>query len=99
HRLRPTHLRGARVDAAAGGGAALGRPLRPPRDPALRPRPRPSHGADARGGPRPERAEIDMIDAGQIVPPGTLAVGLQLPGAPRSTVFARPGEAAAGPAA
>jgi probable F420-dependent oxidoreductase len=39
-----------------------------------------------------------MIDAVQIVPPGTLAVGLQLPVAAQSTVFAAPWEAAAGPA-
>src|SRR5262249_13155024 len=103
HRVRPAHLRGARVDAAAGGGAALGRPLRPPRDPAFRPRPRPSHGANARGGTGPERPGrerrgSDVIDAVQIVPRGPLAIGLQLPVAAQSTVFAAPWEAAAGPA-
>ena len=39
-----------------------------------------------------------MIDAVQIVRPGALAVGLQLPVAAQSTVFAAPWEAAAGPA-
>jgi probable F420-dependent oxidoreductase len=39
-----------------------------------------------------------MIDAVQIVPPGRLAIGMQLPVAAQSTVFAAPWEATAGPA-
>ncbi len=39
-----------------------------------------------------------MIDAVQIVPAGRLAVGMQLPVAAQSTVFAAPWEATAGPA-
>jgi probable F420-dependent oxidoreductase len=38
-----------------------------------------------------------VIDTVQIVPPGRLAVGMQLPVAAQSTVFAAPWEAAAGP--
>jgi probable F420-dependent oxidoreductase len=39
-----------------------------------------------------------VIDAVQIVPPGRLAVGMQLPVAAQSTMFAAPWEALAGPA-
>jgi len=39
-----------------------------------------------------------MIDTVQIVPPGRLAIGMQLPVAAQSTMFAAPWEAAAGPA-
>src|SRR4029450_6907297 len=54
-----------------------------------------AHGAPAearRGGERP------VIDAVQIVPPGHLVVGMQLPVAAQSTGFAAPWEADAGAA-
>src|SRR5262249_46784107 len=92
HRLRPAHLRRPRLDPAPGRGAEIGRALRPGGDPALRPRSRPPHRPHARGG-----RERPVTDAVCIVPPGTLAVGMQLPVAAQSTVFAAPWEAAAGP--
>ena len=38
-----------------------------------------------------------MTEAVRIVPPGTFAIGMQLPVAAQSTVFAAPWEATAGP--